>query len=116
MVTYPPRGGVPVRVVVPLLRTLVAVAVAIGVLTGKPGSVPSQVLVCSEQDCRKREEEERGGGGRGRGRGGGNEINCTEKTQGVITISECICISIYMHVADPLCRACIHNTYIYIYM
>merc|ERR1719265_1362519 len=40
-----PRGRMPVRVVVALLRALEAVAVAVGVLARRPGVVVVQVLV-----------------------------------------------------------------------
>lgn len=50
-----PGSGVPVRKVVPLLRTLVGVAIPIGVLSGVGGRTHSlaivvlQLLVCREQ-------------------------------------------------------------------
>ena len=54
--TDPPGGGVPVWVVVSLLRTLVSVSIAVLVLTSVPGSLSPQVL-CTEhtpQSCTHR--------------------------------------------------------------
>ena len=48
---YPPGGGVPVGVVVSLLGTLVPTSVPIGVLTGEPGSVATEILIGTEEAC-----------------------------------------------------------------